>query len=974
MQQLFTSCEISMRIYSMLLLLSLVLFSTPILAQFDGGNGTAANPYLISTLTQLNEIRNAANNAHFKLTANINATPTAGWNSGAGWLPISYFNGTLDGDGFTITGFTIQRPGTNGVGFFTQIGADASIKNINFIQVQISGSENSGIIAGIANSGSFIQSIQAAGSVSGSNNTGGITGTLQGSIHGSAFQGTVSGTGNSIGGIAGFVNNGQISNSNSDGTVTGNHDVGGLVGFNGYGGTAISNSHSKAAVSGDQRVGGLVGSNTWNTTIFNSWASGPVNGSSETGGLVGNNTGTLTRCHASGSVTASGNIAGGLVGRSDEGNIDNCYAVGSVNGNNFVGGLVGRLGGTSVTQSFSSGSVAPGGGNRGGLIGFSQNSSVSNSFWDTQTSGMNNSAGGTARTTAQMKTLSTFTSVGWNFTNIWVLDPALNNGYPHLSGQLQPPGFTWTGNTDHRWHIAGNWNNNNVPGTNDQVTIPNTTIKPIIVQGYVEVAQLTIELNASITINPGTGLKVSQTIVNQNGQNGIVIVSDATGTGSLIHFNNSIAATFQRYIPGEPEAWHLLSSPVAGHAISPEFTPSGTYADGTGYDMFAWHEPDTQWVFYMQTGTSPDWNTVNSGDNFVTGKGYLVAYQAANPTFSFKGNLHQGNISVPVTRTAGTESELGYNLMGNPYPSSIDWKAAIGWERSMLENDNGGYYMWIWNDEAYNYGTYHSASASQTGTLGVTRYIAPTQGFFVKANSTGQLTMNNDVRVHDDAGNWLKPSGALHQISLKVSADGAPGFDQVNIEFGHHAESRGAEKKFSFIAHAPSLFIPALGRQYSIRFLSSTEKTPVVPLVFTPGKEGQHTITADFDPDLFDYLMLEDIQTRVMYNLKQNPEYTFTARPSDAADRFVLHFREGNFANPHLPLPALIYGHNQTLFADMTLMDESARLTMYDLSGRKLYQATLEPGVTHQLQFAISGVFIAKLSNHRGRLVEKVFF
>jgi hypothetical protein len=234
-----------------------------------------------------------------------------------------------------------------------------------------------------------------------------------------------------------------------------------------------------------------------------------------------------------------------------------------------------------------------------------------------------------------------------------------------------------------------------------------------------------------------------------------MIASKASGTGSLICGNN-VPATFQRYVPGEPEAWHLLSSPVANQMISAGFTPTGSYADGTGYDFYTWSEPDTSWVYLLNSLHSPTWAEVHPGNSFIPAKGYLVAYQQPNPTLGFSGTINTGSISVDLTRTPGTDEDFGANLLGNPYPSSIDWKSSSGWDRSDLELSSGGYDIYIWNDVAYNYGVYNSASTSDEGTLGVTRYIAPTQGFFVRAAQSGNLAMNNQVRVHQGAGNWLK--------------------------------------------------------------------------------------------------------------------------------------------------------------------------------------------------------------------------
>jgi len=127
---------------------------------------------------------------------------------------------------------------------------------------------------------------------------------------------------------------------------------------------------------------------------------------------------TVSNCYSTGSVTGTISIAGGLVGQvRDGGAISNCYSTCTVNGDNGVGGLVGILDGVSsnVVNCYSTGSVN-GNNDVGGLVGsISLNSSVSNSFWDIHTSGQSSSAAGTGKTTAEMKTASTFTSAGWDF-------------------------------------------------------------------------------------------------------------------------------------------------------------------------------------------------------------------------------------------------------------------------------------------------------------------------------------------------------------------------------------------------------------------------------------------------------------------------------------------------------------------------------------------------------------------------------
>jgi filamentous hemagglutinin family protein len=139
-----------------------------------------------------------------------------------------------------------------------------------------------------------------------------------------------------------------------------------------------------------------------------------VNGSSYVGGLIGYlGSGSISNSYVTGSVTGE-NVIGGLAG-SNGGSISNSYATATVTGSNAfagVGGLVGSQGFYgSVSSSYSSGVVSATSGLVGGLIGeLVAPNGVSNSFWNTDTSGRATSAGGTGKTTTQMKLASTFSA------------------------------------------------------------------------------------------------------------------------------------------------------------------------------------------------------------------------------------------------------------------------------------------------------------------------------------------------------------------------------------------------------------------------------------------------------------------------------------------------------------------------------------------------------------------------------------
>ncbi|MFA7377314.1 MAG: hypothetical protein WCZ15_00695, partial [Patescibacteria group bacterium] len=83
------------------------------------------------------------------------------------------------------------------------------------------------------------------------------------------------------------------------------------------------------------------------------------------------------------------------------------------------------------TNSYSTGSVIGYGDRVGGLVGQNYQSSITNSYWDTETSGQSTSAGGIGLTTAEMKDINNYLPE-WDFVNIWGTDPAINDGYPYL--------------------------------------------------------------------------------------------------------------------------------------------------------------------------------------------------------------------------------------------------------------------------------------------------------------------------------------------------------------------------------------------------------------------------------------------------------------------------------------------------------------------------------------------------------------
>jgi hypothetical protein len=198
-----------------------------------------------------------------------------------------------------------------------------------------------------------------------------------------------------------------------------------LVGSNGG---LVSNCYSTGNVSGDSSVGGLMGENRALGIVTSSYSTASVSGSVWVGGLVGSNSGTVHNSYSTGRATGYEHV-GGLVGFNGAGGfaaiVSDSYSSANVTGNRYVGGLVGENGflwtdeddDSTVNNSYSTGDVT-GDEYVGGLVGWNHNGAVSNSFWDIDTSGQATAAGGMGKSTAEMKSIATFTDAGWNITAV----------------------------------------------------------------------------------------------------------------------------------------------------------------------------------------------------------------------------------------------------------------------------------------------------------------------------------------------------------------------------------------------------------------------------------------------------------------------------------------------------------------------------------------------------------------------------
>lgn len=300
---------------------------------------------------------------------------------------FNFFNGTFDGLGHVVSGLTYNNPDQQNVGLMGYA-TNAVFRNVGLTEVDITANGRVGALVGTGD-GLTINNVFATGSVT--------HGTGEFTSHFGGLVGTF-GTARSY-----------IGNSYADVTVNGRNNSGGLAGTlrNVY----VENSFATGNVTGRSWVGGFAGELDDNSTLTNSYATGTVTANEDyAGGLIGAiNQSFVLESYATGNVTnLTGYGAGGLAAEAWGAVIENSYATGAVSGHNLTAGLIGGTD-SSITNSYAIGLVTATGTSFGGLVAeTSEPDFITNSFWDTETSGQETSAGGIGKRTDEMSDPSTF--------------------------------------------------------------------------------------------------------------------------------------------------------------------------------------------------------------------------------------------------------------------------------------------------------------------------------------------------------------------------------------------------------------------------------------------------------------------------------------------------------------------------------------------------------------------------------------
>lgn len=450
----------------------------------------------------------------------------------------------------------------------------------------------------------------------------------------------------------------------------------------------------------------------------------------------------------------------------------------------------------------------------------------------------------------------------------------------------------------------------------------------------------------------------------------ITLESDATTTASLITdgaINNTGKINIERYI-GQG-TWQLLSSPTDNEVSELVNGSFLNYFNETDGEFYAVRAIDYSLV-------AGDGYVVKWKDEFSTGK---------NPLVFDNDKPNTGNISIPLSITpeepndpadgslySNTYFELpiGFNLVGNPYPSRINW--------NMLYNRNNGaidasYYRY--RDDPGNPGNgswdaylFNSNSPDSIINIG--------QGFGVVLSgntSPSTLDFSDEIRTHNNGSGYGKRSSTISEsFNLVASSNGMS--DDVNFRLNKNStynyDGKFDAYKFNSFGNTPTpYFISGDNKRLAICQQPDLES---VNLGFNMALSGEVTFEINNVQD-FTKVVLEDTKEDTFTNLTEL-SYSFAYNNEDSdIGRFILHFEKGTLSEAEDNIDAKIYSSNSTVYINSIDMLNDVDVSLYDLSGQVVLSEKYTNLTKEEIETNLeNGIYIIEVKSNEGKTVTKL--
>ena len=448
-----------------------------------------------------------------------------------------------------------------------------------------------------------------------------------------------------------------------------------------------------------------------------------------------------------------------------------------------------------------------------------------------------------------------------------------------------------------------------------------------------------ITIDSDVNIDYGNANELYSITINH----GVSLINYNNMTANyILHIDNShfTDAKGERW----DADWHDISSPVANHPIE-DFTTGN-------YDFYRYDEPSAVWQYHA--GESGPFATMEPG------RGYLVAFDTERD-MTFNGMMQHGNVSIQITRE-NTGSLAGFNLLGNPYPSYLDWESVYHASTNVSPT------IYVWDEDKSQYATYDANL--QMGTFDKTQYLAPGQGFFVKCNnaSGGNVVFDDNARCHKSS---TEVPFRGENIIMKINVEGAvSGIDELIMKL-NCPETAGALKMTSMSENAPYLSYEYENEDYVMICLGEELSKDSLPFKFKAGQNDDFIMTFDIQNFEGDFLELEDLLTGEKVDLLSQNHYNFAGAPNDVAQRFRINFKEALGVEGINERELFVYSNGDMV--SIYGIQGRSQIRIYDVRGILLSEKTSgENNVELNISNYKSGLYIIQVSDETGVFTKKI--
>ncbi|MCB7480120.1 T9SS type A sorting domain-containing protein [Christiangramia sediminis] len=506
------------------------------------------------------------------------------------------------------------------------------------------------------------------------------------------------------------------------------------------------------------------------------------------------------------------------------------------------------------------------------------------------------------------------------------------------------------------------------------------------------ISETTIEITGTLKVQAGnfdTGNDL--TLISDENQTALI---DGSGNGEVIGLVN-----MQRYLD-KAFGYKYFSSPFQNSVVG-DFAPYMDFQDPvTAFPHFYRYDENRNVsindIVRDATGWEPYIETENS---LNTAEGYALNFGASSgsQTIELIGEVNNGNIPARQLENNHLEYTKGFHLVGNPYPSPINWNAAQGWTRNNI--DDGIYFFTASENSQYTgkYTAYvNDISTGNPQADGRSSNIIPSmQGFFIKVSDsdtqnkeTGSFGMDNRVRVTDFEQEFLRTQ-LTHQkalIRLEAAFNKAELKDPMVIYFSSFAtpnfeKEMDAHKLMNTDPAVPSFYnITEDQKELAINAISYPDNADYkkIPLGIKAEKSGVMKINLasleNISPNLNIYLI--DHNKGIGQNLRKKPEYTFNIEAGTHNSRFELMFSEEKVANPAVAFNELFHVgvRNGDVIVKLNLENNQQGILRASTMTGQLLQ-TKPGGSQDEVIFdriTSDGVYIINLQLGKGQYAKKV--